>query len=221
MREEMADFFGGISELGVKIWANSARANGPKGCMITPSPKDVTKLLEDWSHGDQGALDRLMPLVHHELQRLAHRHLARERAGHTLQTTALVNEAYLRLVDQREVHWQNRTHFFAIAAQLMRRILIDYARKRGYAKRGGGAPHVALDEVAVLSPERATDLIDLDEALDRLAAIDPQACRVVELRYFGGLTIEETAEALGLSVDKVKGEWNTAKAWLYKQMRRS
>ncbi len=189
--------------------------------MTTPSPQDVTQLLEDWSHGDQGALDRLMPLVHHELKRLAHRHLARERAGHTLQTTALVNEAYLRLVDQRQVHWQNRTHFTAIAAQLMRRILIDYARKRGYAKRGGGAQHVALDEVAVLSPERATDLIDLDEALDKLAAIDPQACRVVELRYFGGLTIEETAEALSLSVDKVKGEWNTAKAWLYKQMRRS
>jgi len=195
---------------------------GQKGAaMTTPSPQDVTQLLEDWSHGDQGALDRLMPLVHHELKRLAHRHLARERAGHTLQTTALVNEAYLRLVDQRQVHWQNRTHFTAIAAQLMRRILIDYARKRGYAKRGGGAQHVALDEVAVLSPERATDLIDLDEALDKLAAIDPQACRVVELRYFGGLTIEETAEALSLSVDKVKGEWNTAKAWLYKQMRRS
>jgi len=195
---------------------------GQKGAaMTTPSPQDVTQLLEDWSHGDQGALDRLMPLVHHELQRLAHRHLARERAGHTLQTTALVNEAYLRLVDQRQVHWQNRTHFTAIAAQLMRRILIDYARKRGYAKRGGGAQHVALDEVAVLSPERATDLIDLDEALDKLAAIDPQACRVVELRYVWGLTIEETAEALGLSVDRVKGEWNTAKAWLYKQMRRS
>jgi RNA polymerase sigma factor (TIGR02999 family) len=221
MQEEMADFFGGISELGVKIWQTPHEPTGERGCMITPSPKDVTKLLEDWSHGDQAALDRLMPLVHHELQRLAHRHLSRERPGHTLQTTALVNEAYLRLVDQREVHWQNRTHFFAIAAQLMRRILIDYARKRGYAKRGGGALHVALDEVAVLSPERAPDLIDLDEALDKLAAVDHQACRVVELRYFGGLTIEETAESLGLSVDKVKGEWSTAKAWLYKEMRKS
>ncbi len=189
--------------------------------MTTPPPKDVTQLLEDWSHGDQAALDRLMPLVHHELQRLAHRHLGHERAGHTLQTTALVNEAYLKLVEQRQVHWQSRTHFFAIAAQLMRRILIDYARKRGYAKRGGGAQHVALDEVAVLSPERASDLIDLDEALDKLAALDPQQCRVVELRFFGGLTVEETAEALGLSVDKVKSEWSTAKAWLYKKMRKS
>ena len=186
--------------------------------MITPSPKQVTQLLVDWSHGDQSALDQLMPLVYDELRRLAHRHMARERGQHTLQTTALVNEAYLRLVEQKDVHWQNRAHFFAIAAQMMRRILIDYARKRGYAKRGGGAPHVPLDEAAVLSEERAADLIALDEALNSLAALDEQQCRVVELRFFGGLTIEETAAVLGLSVDKVKREWSTAKAWLAKQM---
>lgn len=186
--------------------------------MTTASPRNVTQLLDDWSHGDQAALDRLMPLVNDELKRLAHRHLARERPGHTLQTTALVNEAYLRLIDQRQVHWQNRSHFFAIAGQLMRRILIDYARKRGYAKRGGGAQHVALDDVAVLSPERAAELIVLDEALEKLAALDPQQCRVVESRFFAGLTIEETAQALGLSVDKVKREWSTAKAWLYREM---
>lgn len=186
--------------------------------MTTVSPKEVTQLLADWSHGDQSALDRLMPLVYDELRRLAHRHMARERGQHTLQTTALVNEAYLRLVEQKDVHWQNRAHFFAIAAQMMRRILIDYARKRGYAKRGGGAPHVPLDEAAVLSEERAANLIALDDALNSLAALDPQQCRVVELRFFGGLTVEETAAVLGLSVDKVKREWSTAKAWLAKQM---
>lgn len=186
--------------------------------MTTVSPKEVTQLLADWSHGDQSALDRLMPLVYDELRRLAHRHMARERGQHTLQTTALVNEAYLRLVEQKDVHWQNRAHFFAIAAQMMRRILIDYARKRGYAKRGGGAPHVPLDEAAVLSEERAANLIALDDALNSLAALDSQQCRVVELRFFGGLTVEETAAVLGLSVDKIKREWSTAKAWLAKQM---
>ena len=186
--------------------------------MTEPSPGQVTRLLIDWSGGDTAALQNLTPLIYDELHRLAHRFLRRERGGHTLQPTALVNEAYLRLVDQRNLRWQNRAHFFAIAAQLMRRILIDYARRRQYAKRGGGAPHVSLDEAAVLSEERAADLIALDEALGSLALIDPQQSRVVELRFFGGLTVEETAEVLKLSHDMVKREWSTAKAWLYREM---
>jgi RNA polymerase sigma factor (TIGR02999 family) len=186
--------------------------------MTEPSPGHATQLLIDWSGGDRAALAELTPLIYDELHRLAHRYLRRERGGHTLQTTALVNEAYLRLVDQRNLRWQNRAHFFGIAAQIMRRILIDYARRRQYAKRGGGAPHVPLDEVAVLAEERAADLVALDEALDSLASIDPQQSRVVELRFFGGLTVEETAEVLKLSHDMVKREWSTAKAWLYREM---
>ncbi len=186
--------------------------------MGTASSQEVTQLLVDWSNGDQAALDRLVPLVHEELRRLAHHHMRRERPGHTLQTTALLNEAYLRLVGQREVRWQSRAHFFAIAAQMMRRILVDYARKRRYAKRGGGACHVSLDEAAALSREPAAGLLSLDDALTGLESVDPQQSRVVELRYFGGLTVEETAEALGLSADKVKREWSTAKAWLYREM---
>jgi RNA polymerase sigma factor (TIGR02999 family) len=189
--------------------------------MNSAAPSEITQLLADWSGGDQAALERLMPLVYKELRKLAHNYMKKERSGHTLQTTGLVNEAYLRLVDQKSVHWRNRAHFFAIAAQLMRRILIDYARKRGYAKRGAGAPHVLLDEATVLSQERAADLIALDDALTSLADLDPQQTRVVELRFFGGLSIEETAEFLGLSVDKVKREWSTAKAWLYQEMSRS
>jgi len=186
--------------------------------MTELSPGQATQLLIDWSGGDTAALEKLTPLIYDELHRLAHRFLRRERGGHTLQTTALVNEAYLRLVNQRNLRWQNRAHFFAIAAHVMRRILIDYARRRRYAKRGGGAPHVSLDEVAVLSEERAADLIALDEALDSLASIDPQQSRVVELRFFGGLTVKETAEVLKLSHDMVKREWSTAKAWLYREM---
>jgi RNA polymerase sigma factor (TIGR02999 family) len=189
--------------------------------MNSAAPSEITQLLADWSGGDQAALERLMPLVYKELRKLAHNYMKKERSGHTLQTTGLVNEAYLRLVGQKSVHWRNRAHFFAIAAQLMRRILIDYARKRGYAKRGAGAPRVSLDEAAVLSKERAADLIALDDALTGLADLDPQQTRVVELRFFGGLSIEETAEFLGLSVDKVKREWSTAKAWLYQEMSRS
>lgn len=189
--------------------------------MPTPSTHEVTQLLLDWSEGDQAAFDALMPLVYDELRQMARRFMSRERPGHTLQTTALVNEAYLRLVDQKRVHWQNRAHFFAVAAQAMRRILIDYARKQRYAKRGGGAPKISLDEVAVMSQERAADLVGLDEALTTLASIDPQQSRVVELRFFGGLTIEETAEVLKLSVDMVKREWATAKAWLSREMSNS
>ena len=186
--------------------------------MTESSPKEVTQLLVDWSNGDQTALDKLFPLVYGELHRLARRYMRRERIGHTLQTTALVNEAYLRLIDQRDVRWQNRAHFFAIAAKLMRRILVDYARKHLYAKRGGGTPEVSLDEAALLLPERAADLLALDDALTDLASIDPQQSRVIELRFFGGLTIEETAEVLKLSQDMVKREWSTAKAWLYQEM---
>ena len=189
--------------------------------MPTPPTHEVTQLLLDWSDGDQSAFDALMPLVYDELRQMARRYMSRERPGHTLQTTALVNEAYLRLIDQKRVHWQNRAHFFAVAAQAMRRILIDYARKQRYAKRGGGAPKISLEEAAVMSQERAADLVSLDEALTTLASIDPQQSRVVELRFFGGLTIEETAEVLRLSVDMVKREWATAKAWLSREMSNS
>jgi len=186
--------------------------------MTTPSPPEVSQLLADWSNGDKAALDKLMPLVYDELRRLAHHYMNRERPGHTLQTTALVNEAYLRLVDQRHVRWQNRAHFFAIAAQMMRRILVDHARSHQYAKRGGHARQVSLDEAAVASQERAADLLALDEALTELAAIDPQQARTVELRFFGGLSIEETAEVLGLSPATIKREWGAAKAWLYREI---
>ena len=188
--------------------------------MAQPSPHEVTKLLADWSGGDQAALHELMPLVEAELRRLAHHYMNRERAGHTLQTTALVNEAYLRLAGQN-ISWQNRAHFFGIAARLMRQILVDYARRRQYAKRGANAPQVSLDDVALVAQERAGELIALDEALSDLATIAPEQSRIVELRYFGGLTIEETAEVMELSVDKVKRDWSMAKTWLYQQMKTS
>ena len=189
--------------------------------MSLSTTPEVTKLLMDWSSGNQAALDRLMPVVEAELRRLAHHYMSRERAGHTLQTTALVNEAYLRLVDQKQVSWQNRAHFFGIAARLMRQVLVDYARRRHYAKRGGGAPHVALDEAAIVSSARAADMIALDDALNDLAALAPQQGRIVELRFFGGLTVAETAEVMGLSEDKVKREWAMAKTWLYHEIKDS
>jgi RNA polymerase sigma factor (TIGR02999 family) len=188
--------------------------------MTQASPKDVTQLLINWGKGDEQALEQLMPLVYQELRRLAHRHLGRERDGHTLQTTALVHEAYMRLVDQKEVQWQNRAHFFAVAAQMMRRILVDYARARQYAKRGGGAQQVALDEAMVVSDERAADVVALDEALISLAEFDPRKSRMVELRFFGGLSIEETAEVLALSPGTVMREWTLAKAWLQREITR-
>jgi RNA polymerase sigma factor (TIGR02999 family) len=172
----------------------------------------------DWGNGNQAALDRLMPLVDRELQRLAHHYMRRENPGHTLQTTALVNEAYLRLVEQKHVHWKNRAHFFALAAQLMRRILIDRARSRRYAKRGGGAHRISFDEAMVVSQERGADLNALDEALERLTAIDSRKGKVVELRFFGGLSVDETAEALGISAVTVMREWSMAKAWLYNSL---
>ena len=182
------------------------------------STNDVTQLLMAWSSGDKAALDRLMPLIHQELRRLAHRYMSRERPGHTLQTTALVNEAYLRLINRKDVHWQGRTHFFAIAAELMRTILVDHARSHAYAKRGGGTRKISLDEAMVVSQERAAEVVALDDVLKELAEIDPQQSRIVELRFFGGLTIEETAEVLSLSTATIKREWKTAKAWLYHEL---
>ena len=182
------------------------------------SSDEVTRLLRDWSGGDQQALERLMPLIYTELRQLAHRCLHRERPGHTLQTTALVHEAYLKLIDQRDARWQNRAHFFAIAAQAMRRILVDSARRHTALKRGGPAENLSLDEAANVSVEPDPILLPLDEALGRLAEMDQQQGRIVELRYFGGLTIEETAEVLKLSKDTVKGEWAMARAWLRKEL---
>jgi RNA polymerase sigma-70 factor (ECF subfamily) len=184
--------------------------------MTTSSSHEVSQLLADWSGGDQTALDKLIPHVHDELRRLAHHYMARENPDHTLQTTALVNDAYLRLVDQTRTNWQNRSQFFGIAAQLMRRILVDHARTHAYAKRGGGTIQVPLDEAAVLSPQRAADVVALDEALDQLAIIDSRKCQIVELRYFGGFTVEETAMLLEVSEVTVMRDWSLAKAWLYK-----
>jgi RNA polymerase sigma-70 factor (ECF subfamily) len=184
----------------------------------TPSPHKVTELLIAWGNANQDALEQLFPLVYEELRRLAHRYMRRESPGHSLQTTAVVHEAYLRLIDQKHVQWQNRAHFFAIAAQMMRRILITHAQSHAYAKRGGGALKVSLDEAAVLSRERAGELIALDEALKGLTAIDPRRSQVVELRFFGGLSNEEIAEVLKISPNTVTRDWNVAKAWLYREM---
>lgn len=189
--------------------------------MPTPSSHQVTQLLADWSRGDQTALDKLLPLVHEELRRLAHHYMNRESPGHTLQTTALVNEAYVRLVDQKEVHWQNRAHFFAVAAQVMRHLLIDHARAHSRAKRGGDAQRVPFEEAIVMSPERASELLALEEALIELEKVAPRRGRVVELRYFGGLSIEEAAEVLKVNPTTVSRDWRWAKAWLYKAVSRS
>jgi RNA polymerase sigma factor (TIGR02999 family) len=186
--------------------------------MPTPEPQRLTQLLVAWSDGDGAALDELFPLVYDELRQLARRRMRRERQGHTLRTTALVNDAYLRLVDQRQVRWQNRAHFFAIAAQMMRRILVDHARAKNYEKRGGGAAHVPLEEAAVLAEGRASEILALDEALRALAEIDPRRARVVELRYFGGLSNEEIAEVLKISPNTVTRDWNMARAWLYQEL---
>ena len=185
---------------------------------MTSTPQDVTQLLLAWGDGDQAALENLMPLVFEELRRLAHRYMRRERPDHTLQTSALVNEAYLRLVEQKGVQWQNRAQFFGIAAQLMRRILVDYARMRRYAKRGGAARSVQLDEAMIVSEERAADVVALDDALKSLAEIDPRKSQIVELRFFGGLSIEEAAEVLKVSPGTVMREWTLAKAWLRREM---
>jgi RNA polymerase sigma factor (TIGR02999 family) len=183
--------------------------------MATRTPEDVTQLLAEWSNGDREALERLLPLVERELHRLAHHYMSRESAGRTLQTTELVNEAYLRLVDQKNVRWQNRAHFFAISAETMRRILVDHARRRSRRKRGGGAYTISLDETALVSPKPSANLVALDDALKKLSAFDARKARVVELRFFGGLNVEETAAVLGISPNTVVRDWRTARAWLY------
>src|ERR1041385_8560543 len=183
------------------------------------TPEGVTQLLIDWSKGDQTALERLMPLVYSELRRLATNYLRRERQGHTLQPTALVNEAYLKLVDQRNAKWQNRAHFFGISAQLMRRILVDHARQHQAAKRGGtGLQRISLTSAKTLVKQPEVDLLALNEALDELAKMDPQQSRIVELKFFGGLSIEETAEVLGIGHATVERDWKMARAWLRKQL---
>lgn len=179
----------------------------------------VTQLLNDWQDGDRAALDKLTPLVYDELRRIAHRYLQRERNGHTLQTTALVNEAYLRLAGQEKTAWQDRAHFFAVTAQVMRHILIDHARRRRYLKHGGELQQVSLDQASLMSEERAAELVALDEALAELKQLDPRKSRVVELRYFGGLSLEEAANTLGVSVMTVRRDWRAAKAWLFRRMR--
>ena len=178
---------------------------------------DITALLKAWSEGDATALDRLTPIVYKELHRLAGRYRKGERPGHSLQTTALVNEAYMRLVDYKRMQWQNRAHFFAVSAQLIRRILVDYARRRNL-KRGGGVRHLSLEEVAVTGGSRAADLVALDDAMKTLAQIDPRKEQVVEMRFFGGLSVEETAEVLKVSSVTVMRDWSTAKAWLYREL---
>lgn len=188
--------------------------------MPAPSSQAVTRLLLAWGEGDEAALEQLMPVVHDELRRLARRHMGHERPGHTLQATALVNEAYLRLVDVKQVQWQNRAHFFAMSSRLMRRILVDFARSRHYQKRGGGAQKVTFDEALVVSDERGGDLLALDDALVALAAVDPRKSQVVEMRFFGGLSVEETAEALHVSVDTVMRDWKMAKVWLLRELKK-
>jgi RNA polymerase sigma factor (TIGR02999 family) len=185
---------------------------------MTPTLDDVSRRLTGWGGGDEAALDKLIPLVYDELKRLAHYFMRQERPGHTLQTTALVDEAYLRLAEQRQTKWGNRSQFISIAARFMRRVLVDHARSRIRSKRGGGAHKVSLDEVTVLSPERSSDLIALDTALERLASIDRRKSEIVELRYFGGLSVEEAAEILGVSPITVKRDWLVAKAWLRREI---
>ena len=186
--------------------------------MTTPSPGAVTELLRAWNGGDEDAIERLTPLVEAELRRLARAYMRRERRGHTLQTTALVNEAFLRLTGARSVGWQDRAHFLGIAARLMRRVLVDHARARGYRKRGGGVQRVTLNEGLVASPEPALDVIALDRALEALAATDARKSRVIELRFFGGLSGEETAEVLHVSTDTVKRDWRLARLWLLREI---
>lgn len=184
-----------------------------------PPPHEVTLLLRAWGGGDKQALDRLAPLVYRELRRIASRMMAGERPNHTLQATALVNEAYLRLVDARQVSWQDRAHFFALCARAMRQILIDHARSRGSTKRGGGEVAIELDEAMAAAPSPEVNLLELDDALKRLEALDPRKSQVVELRFFGGLSLEETAEALNVSTKTVQRDWNLARAWLYRELR--
>ncbi len=186
--------------------------------MALPSTHEITQLLKAWTAGDERALEKLTPLVYEQLHQVAQRYMAGERSGHTLQTTALVNEVYLRLADCGQINWQDRAHFLAVSAQLMRRILIDFARSRGFQKRGGGVPHMSLDEAPSVCNEPDTNLVALDDALMALAAVDGRKSKVVELRFFGGLSVEETAEVLRVSADTVVRDWRLAKAWLLREL---
>lgn len=188
--------------------------------MNNESMPSLTQMLMAWSNGDEEALARLTPLVYQELHRLAHHYLAGERPGHLLQTTALVNEAYVRLVDWKNVAWQNRAHFFGLAAQMMRRILVDFARQRQFQKRGGNGQPLSLEEAALVAPERSAELVALDDALQALAQLSLRQSQVVELRFFGGLSIEETAEVLKVSEGTVRRDWSLAQAWLYRELRK-
>jgi RNA polymerase sigma factor (TIGR02999 family) len=187
---------------------------------VSGASHEITRLLQAWTDGDREALDKLTPLVHQELHRLAHRYMLRERRGHTLQTTALINEVYIRLVNASDASWQDRAHFFAVCAGLMRRILTDYARSRRRLKRGGGAGHLALDEALVVSPKPSADLVALDDALNNLAAVDLRKSQVAELRFFGGLSVEETADVLKVSAETVTRDWRLAKVWLLREIGR-
>ena len=191
---------------------------GGREITMSAIPREITQLLLNWKEGDEAALEQLIPLVYPELRKLARRYMGRESPDHTLQTSALINEAYLRLVDQQHVEWKDRGHFFAVAAQVMRHILIDHARSYLYEKRGGGAQHVALEEAVVVCDERANELVTLDEALTRLAQIDERKSKIVELRFFAGLSVEETAETLGLAPVTVMREWRAARAWLHREV---
>lgn len=188
--------------------------------MGLPSTHEVTRLLKAWSGGDEEALEKLTPLVYRQLHEIARRYMAGERSGHTLQTTALLHEAYLRLVDCGKVNWQDRAHFFAVSAQLMRRILIDFARSRDYLKRGGAVPHISLEEAPSVCDEPDVNLVALDDALKALSAVDERKSKVVELKFFGGLNVEETAEVLGISSDTVIRDWRLAKIWLLRELSR-
>lgn len=193
--------------------------NPGQGTMTNQSPQSITQLLVAWGQGDRAALEQMIPLVYQELRQRAEHYLRHERPGHLLQPTALVNEAYLRLIDCDNIQWQNRAQFFAVAAQLMRRILVDFARERDYAKRGGGLRQVPLAEAAIAPHEKNTDLVALDDALNTLAELDPRQSRVVELRFFGGLKLEEIAEVLKVSVGTVRRDWSLAQAWLYNELK--
>jgi RNA polymerase sigma-70 factor (ECF subfamily) len=188
---------------------------------MTPSQHEVSQLLQAWERGDSSAFDALMSIVYDELRRMARRHMAHQSPGHTLQTTALIHEAYMKLVDLKDVAWQNRAHFFAVAAKAMRHVLVDYARSRGAAKRGGKFRLVSLDEAATICEERAAEVVALDDALENLAAFDSRKCQVVECRYFGGLSVEETAEVLGVSPETVARDWRIARTWLHRELSRA
>lgn len=198
--------------------SRSEKPHSPSEKFMETSAHSVSHLLQRWSDGDRSALDELLPLVYDELRRMARRYMGQQPVGHTLQTTALIHEAYLRLVGQEEKHWENRAHFFGVAAQAIRHILVDYARARHTAKRGGAARTVPLEETTIVSAERAAELVALDEALAELARLSPRQSQVVELRHFGGLSVTETAEVLKISTDTVTRDWNQAKAWLYRRL---